>query len=271
MTHERRRREDDGGFQSAAVDLPTVRRNFTPTRRSGKELKMTFARRFWVAAAATLALSATSVASVLFFAPGADAATPACGTSCVSVFSKELGSSGPVEDILGGVATVGQPVILAAASGSASSEDTLAHTGLVSGFFAAGMVSADANSHYGGLPAAQIEYAPDGVGTGLCVGLASTPRENEGLTLQPCTVPGVTVWIIDPLVAPTGSGYFAIINAATTDFDHPFAMSLNPDEVASHHQLLQILVRRLQFLAGDPTVPDSQLWGVLPGPFASAG
>jgi hypothetical protein len=62
-------------------------------------------------------------------------------------------------------------------------------------------------------------------------------------------------------------GYFAIINAATTDFDHPFAMSLNPDELSSDQQLLQILVRRLQFRANDNTVPDSQLWGLHKGSF----
>jgi hypothetical protein len=38
-------------------------------------------------------------------------------------------------------------------------------------------------------------------------------------------------------------------------------MSLLPDDVVSDHRLLQILVRHLQFLTNDETLPDRQLWG----------
>ena len=225
---------------------------------------MFITRKLW-ALVATLALCGAVAAAVLSVT-AATAASSQCGTLCVSIYNKGLGLPGPVEDILDGVAAVGQPVILKQDSNSDPSEDTMAHTGLVSSFYAAGMVSSDANSHFGGFPAAQIEYAPNGVATGLCVGLASLPHENEGLTLEPCSTPGVTVWILDFGVSPV-NGYFAIINAATTDFDHPFAMSLNPDELSSDQQLLQILVRRLQFRANDNTVPDSQLWGLKRGAF----
>jgi hypothetical protein len=219
------------------------------------------------AALATLTICGVSGAATLSVT-AATAATPACGMGCLSIFSKELGNfqqPGPVEDILDGTAAVGQPVILKPASGSDSSEDTLPRTlgsGLVSDFYAAGMVSADANNHFGSLRAVQIEYAPLGVRSGLCVGLAALPYQNEGLTLQPCSVPGLTVWILDfPASPSTAPAYFPIVNAATTDFDHPFAMSLGADEIASDHPLLQIRVRRLQFLTGAETLPDRQLWG----------
>ena len=91
----------------------------------------------------------------------------------------------------------------------------------MSDFYAAGMVSAEANSHYGSLMAVQQEYAPFGIGTDLCVGLAKV-AQNEGLTLQPCDVPGTTVWIVHPDLSPATPGYFPIINAATTDFRGPF-------------------------------------------------
>jgi hypothetical protein len=55
----------------------------------------------------------------------------------------------------------------------------------VSEFYAAGLVSADVNSHYGALFGVQQEYAPYGIGAGLCVGLAKVAYQNEGLTLQP--------------------------------------------------------------------------------------
>ena len=65
----------------------------------------------------------------------------------------------------------------------------------VADFFAKGMVSAEANRHYSHLQAVQQRYAPFGIDTELCVGLASV-KQNEGLTLQPCSVPGTTVWVV---------------------------------------------------------------------------
>lgn len=199
----------------------------------------------------------------------ASAATPACGSRCGSVFSRELGTYAQpnvVEDVLQGVASVGQPVILKQASASDPSEDIIPHRGLVSAFYAAGMVSGNVNDHYRTLIAVQQEYAPGGVGTGLCVGVASDAYQNEGLTLQPCSVPARTVWIIDMPDSPaTAPQYFPIVNASTTDFRRPFAMDLPQDEVASAQQTLQIHLRHLQFLTDEKTLPDSQLWGFLPG------
>ena len=220
-----------------------------------------------LAAAATLTIVGAVIA--LDTLP-ASAATPACGSQCGSIFSRELGTYAQpsvVEGVLQGVANVGQPVILKQASGSDPSEDIIPHRGLVSAFYAAGMVSADVNKHYGNLLGVQQEYAPYGVGTGLCVGLASIAYQNEGLTLQPCSIPGRTVWIIDTPDSPAtaATGYFPIVNASTTKFERPFAMDLPQDEVASDQQTLQIHVRHLKFLTHEKTLPDSQLWGFHPG------
>jgi len=226
---------------------------------------MFITRKVW-ALMATLSLVGASVAAVLS-ATAATAATPQCGMSCSSVYNKGLGLPGPVEDILDGVAAVGQPVILKPNSNSDPSEDQFSHVSTVSNYYAAGMISADANSHFAGSSrAVQIEYAPNGVASGLCVGLDSLPHENQGLTLQPCSTPYVTVWILDFAHSPM-PGYFAIINSATTDFNNPFAMSLNPDETSSSQHLLQILVRRLQWGNGDKTLPDDQLWNIKLGSF----
>lgn len=205
--------------------------------------------------------------------PSADAATPACSDSsdtCISIFSRELGTYADpnvVEAVLHGVAKVGQPVILERASSSDPSEDFIPRGGLVSDFYAAGMVSAEANSHYGNLNAAQIEYAPYGKASDLCVGLAAVAFQNEGLTLQPCTVPATTVtttvWIIDTADYP--AGYFTIVNGSTTDFRRPFAMTYPRDQQAADQRTQQIKLRRLQFLSNEHTVPDRQLWGALFG------
>jgi hypothetical protein len=159
-------------------------------------------------------------------------------------------------------------VILKPGSLSDASEDNLPVGGKVVGdFYTDGMVSAAVNTKYAGLKAAQIEFAPGGKPTGLCVGLARAPYRNEGLTLQHCNVPGLTVWIIDTPDSPStaAAGYFPIVNAATTDFVHPYAMDLPNYEVANH-ETPQIRANKLQFLGSNKTLPDRQLWGAHFGP-----
>src|SRR5215208_1355313 len=137
-------------------------------------------KRKLLAAVATLAIvggvSAAATAA-------ASAATPECtaaATVCISVFSSELGTYEEpnfVEAVLGGGgANVGQPVGLKQANRFDPSEDILPVAprpgATVSDFYAAGMVSAEANRHYGSLPAVQQRYAPFKIATDLCVGLA---------------------------------------------------------------------------------------------------
>ncbi len=219
-----------------------------------------------VAATLTVAGAASAVT------PSADAATAECGPGCISVFSSALGTHADVnyvEAVLdGGAARPGQPVGLAPVSGTDPAEDfrpgRATGGGTVSDFYADGMVSAEANSHYGHLHAVQQEYAPFGVGTGLCVGVARV-AQGEDLTLQPCDVPGTTVWIVYP-TAGTPPGYFAIVNAATTDFCRPFAMHLPREEVARGEPELQMQLRRLQYRTDGESLPARQVWGAVFGP-----
>jgi len=131
----------------------------------------------------------------------------------------------------------------------------------VSDFYAKGMVSAAANSHYGADHAVQVEYAPRGVPTGLCAAIATpAPYQGEGLTLQPCTTPGTTVFIID-IPDSSAPGYFPIVLASTTDFVHPFTMAFPGKSDPAHRLFPQI---KVQHLIGNPgNVPDDQLWGAV--------
>jgi hypothetical protein len=214
-----------------------------------------------LAAAATLTVAAGL--STLGTLP-ATAATPQCGPHCIQIFSAKFGTNANpnfVETVFRGVGTAGQPTILARPSSSSPAGDLIATApgaGLVSDFFAAGLVSAAVNQHYGSERAAQIEYAPFGKPSGLCAALATIAYQNEGLTLQPCSTPGTTVWIIDtadsPATAPT---YFPIVSGSTTDFTHPFAMIIHGNP--AHQRFPQI---KAQHLRGNPAhVRDSQLWG----------
>src|SRR3954449_7617074 len=98
-----------------------------------------------------LALAAIAASAIVVGALSASAATPVCAQYCISLFSKELGTYAQpnvVEAVLDGVAKVGQPVILKPASSSDPSQDLIPTLGQVSDFYAAGMVSAEVNSHY---------------------------------------------------------------------------------------------------------------------------
>ena len=69
---------------------------------------------------------------------------------------------------------------------------------------------------------------------------------------------GTTVWIIDTADSPaTAPARFPIVNGSTTDFIHPFAMTIHGNP--AHKRFPQIKVQRLR---GNPDhVRVSQLWG----------
>ena len=176
-----------------------------------------------LATAATLAL----VGGVgIGTAVTANAATPSCGGDCLDLFSPLFGTyghsqSGFAMDVWRQHIKIGQPIILYRASQYDPAEDfQFEYNGLVSDFATAGLVSANVALHYGGGadgnpvtgqpyaddPAFELEYAPYGVDSGLCVGLASTASQEEGVTLQNCGVSSKTVWIADVGFEPGSQG-----------------------------------------------------------------
>ena len=197
----------------------------------------------------------------------ASAATPQCGANCVEVYSMKYAtptSLGFVETVFLGIPVRGVPTIVSPASSSNRAEDLIIPlSGTVAQLYAQGMVSAAVSEHYGSEHAVQIEYAPHGHPTGLCTAVAVTAYQDEGLSLQPCSTPGTTVWILDYADSPaTKPMYFPIVNGSDTDFVHPFAMTIlgNPA-----YQLFTPII--MQHLTGNPgSVPANQLWGAHPGP-----
>ena len=196
----------------------------------------------------------------------AGAATTQCGSACIYIFSKLYGTyanPGFTESVFQGIPAAGQPTILHRISSSDPTGDfIIAQAGMVSMFYAEGMVSAAVNAHSGPEHAVQVEYAPFGQATGLCAAVATTAYQNEGLSLQPCSTPGTTVFIIDFADAPTALPDFPIVNASTTDFTRPFTMTIHG--TPAHKPFQQIT---LQHLHGNPGhVPDNQLWNTAFGP-----
>jgi hypothetical protein len=236
-----------------------------------------------LAAAATLTLvGGVSAVGTL----SASAATPSCGFNCINIFSKEFGthrSPNFVMDVFRQSIKVNQPIILFRTSNSDPAEDfTVSFQGLVSDFFAAGLVSAAVNLHYGGGAvgadddlAYELEYSPNGVNSGLCAGLATTAIQNEGVSLQPCGVSSKTVWIVDDGGAnnfPGGDspstvnhGFVPVINGSDTNFSHPFVLSYPKNGYPTDIPRPQLRVQNLTGFSNGfgpivGTVSDYQLW-----------
>ena len=213
-----------------------------------------------LAAAAVLSLAGGLSAAG---AGAASAATPQCANNCLT--PKSAAYPRFVESALFGIQLRGVPTIVSPAAGWNPGEDFTLPTGTpvnAAYYYARGMVSAALTSQYGGtgFAAVQIEYAPYGKPTGLCSGIATTAYQDEALSLQPCSTPDTTVWILDFKDSQI-PGDYSIINATTTDFTHPFVMTIlgNPA-----HQLLAPII--LQHLTGNPgNVPANELWSTASG------
>jgi hypothetical protein len=248
-----------------------------------------------LAAAATLTL----VGAVGLAGAGtASAARPSCGHQCIDIFGRQFGthtSPGYVVDVLRQGEKTDQPVIVFRTADDDPAEDwTLALQGTTADFYSAGLVSSAVALHYGCVPGAggnftdcygqakvavddpafEIEYAPFGVDTGMCMGVAATAFRGEGVTLQPCGVSPRTVWIADVFDSPSTlfTGYVPAINGSDTNFSQPFVLTYPASGSPAGKPRPQLVVTNLTgFSQTSPplhipgpelgTVDGDQLWG----------
>jgi hypothetical protein len=243
------------------------------------------------AAAATLTMvGGVSTVSALT-AGNAGAATPSCRNNCIDIFSRNYGTHhhpGFVLDVWRQAAKVGQPIILYRTSNSDPAEDfTIAYQGRVSDFAAAQLVSPALALHYGGgcqffdihtqtctkyWPndyAYEIEYAPYGVDSGLCVGVPTTAAQDILVSLQPCGASAKAVWVVD-IAHSTGRSlfhlYVPLINGSDTNFTHPFVLTYPKNSHPTDRPRPQLKTQTLQHFSGGGfvnggTVNANQEWG----------
>jgi hypothetical protein len=248
-----------------------------------------------LATVATLAtVGGVGTAGVLGTAPAATAATTACGSSCIDIFSNEFGNHASPHYILDvqGQGRPGQPVILYAATANNPGEDfRLVSDSTVAALYAAHMVTAALALHYGCIPGAkgdfpdcfgqtkyavndpafQIEYAPGGAFSGLCVGVASTAVQGEGVTLQYCGASSKTIWVVDQYDQPVDfffDGYAPAINGSDTNFSQPFVLTYPQSGIPTDLPSPQLQVDNLSGytygwppILNYPSIDDNQLWG----------
>jgi len=228
---------------------------------------------FAAAAALTLVGGVGAVSTM-----AASAATPSCGHDCIDLFNRAFSShSNPsfVQDVFKQSEKVGQPIILFRQSNGDPAEDfTVSYQGLVSDFFAAGLVSAAVNLHYGGnvgttspdpaFPddfAFEVEYAPYGVNSGLCVGTGPVAGTGTAVTLQPCGDTAKTVWIQDSADTTGFSGSYApYINGSDTNFSHPYVLDYPHNGYPTDTPRPELITNQLQLNAHHDIVQVTQEW-----------
>jgi hypothetical protein len=205
----------------------------------------------------------------------ANAATPSCGHRCVNIFSKKFSDvlttkPGFVLDVLRQGAKVGQPIIMFQSSNSDPAEDfTVSLQGTVNDFVAAQLASPALALHYGDDAALEIEYSPNGVDSGLCVGISAlTPAANTKVSLQPCGVSARTVWVTDVQNIQRGGvftfPFVPLINGADTNFSHPYVLTYPQNGNPNDKPRPQLVTQNLhQFSRGQ--VYDNQQWSAFFG------
>jgi hypothetical protein len=216
----------------------------------------------------------------------AAASTPSCDGNngdCINYFGDQFGSDF-ILDVLRQGEKVGQPIIQFRGSNTDPAEDFVYdEQGLVSDFFAAGLVSSALDLHYGGAgcesgyapgpPATctnpypdynafELEYAPYGVDSGLCMGTATTAGNGTPVALEPCGVSSKTVWVEDYGDSPGTDGPDypqPLINGSDTNFSHPYVLHYPGNAYPTDMPRVQLNTWMLQeYSTGD--VYDNELW-----------
>ena len=227
--------------------------------------------------AASAALTLAGGIGALAGSTPARAATPSCGSQCLNIYNKQFNRQF-ITDVFRQGARQGQPVILFTRSNSDPAEDfTVAVQGTVSDFYAAGLVSAAVELHYGGAKflnitsnpqvgadeiAGEIEYAPYGVDSGLCIGVPTrtlAPTGSAAVSLQPCGVDARTVWILDgvDICNNFAFGEAPLISGADTNFSHPSVLTYPSSGYPTDKPRPQLLVKNLTgFSQNGPPSPN---------------
>jgi len=228
-----------------------------------------------LAAAATLTLVG-GAAGTLASGP-ANAATPSCGHRCINLFSKKFSDflttkPGFVVDVWRQGAKVGQPIIMFQSSNADPAEDfTVSLQGTVTEFAAAGLLPSGALTlHYANQEAVEYQYSPNGVDSGLCIGVPSTPIAGTKVVLEPCGASAKTVWILDFKrhdVSPGGAFTFPfipLISAAGLNFSNPYVLTYPQNGNPNDKPRPQLVTQNLhKFSRGQ--IYDNQQWSAFFG------
>ena len=206
--------------------------------------------------AATATLTLVGGVSAVGLLP-AQAQTPSCSKSCYALYGEEYGTPF-VLDVLRQGEKVGQPVILFRDSNTDPAEDFAeVNEDTVASYYAAGLVSEGLDYNYGTDYAYQLEYAPYGVESGLCVGVASTATNCTPVALETCGASSKTLWVTD--YGDTDGAYAPLINGSDTNFADPYVLHYPGTAYPTDMPRAQLNTWGLQQYS-DSTVFDNEQW-----------
>ena len=255
-----------------------------------------------LAGAATLALVGGVGTAGVLGAGTASAATPSCGIACVNLFSYQFGTHTTPNftvDVLRQGEKVGQPIILFRTANYDPALDwtvlvlrapwptssrpawcrrrwrctTAASPGSTSPncpFNVTGFTFPPAGVEFR-FPAFENEYAPFGVDSGLCMGVAATAVQRRGrdaAAVWRLVQDGVGPDTLDQsFTAAWAHGYFPLINGSDTNFSQPFVLTYPASGVPTDKPRPQLFVSNLtgfSFHVGNlfgTGANSNQLWG----------
>jgi hypothetical protein len=228
-------------------------------------MRKRFTKAFYaVSAAAVITAGLSLSAGVASAATHSKKDTVACGSTCISLFSDQLGSSVTMNAYVSGDTGVGgstgTPVNMHLAANYRPNGDfEPSISGFVfqyCGFFANDFFSPTSYicTHYPLFAVIEFNWAPFGNESGWCAGVRRAVN-NENVTLQPCGTTAKTVWIADrinstlgtncllPQVPPVSAGdptvnFCPLVNGGDSNFSQPLVLTLNTGSNRPSNQLM---------------------------------
>jgi hypothetical protein len=221
------------GCGSAAVSsspsgnaTQTVEAAATPTAQGGS---------------ATAAPAATASPAATVSGP---AAKPCGTTGCTALASEKYGTRRITAVDPGGSAVVLQPV-----AGIPAEDWLVSVAGTVSDFHRAGLIGPVVGEMWPTEKAYEYEYAPRGIASGKCLGVAGT-----AIALKPCGVGASTLWVA--LTADRSGGFSPLISATDTSKKTPIVLTATSADGA-------LTISELSVTGG--TVAPAQMWQPVTG------
>jgi hypothetical protein len=143
-------------------------------------------RKLGVGIAVLVISGAAMTGTAMTGAQAASAATAACGFPCMALGNSEFGAS-DLSAVRNDNASPGEAIVLSPAAPVPSEDWLLSWMGSTEDLLGQGLVSAQVADIYGATDGFEFQYAPDGVGSGLCIGLHAGARNHERVRLVSCT------------------------------------------------------------------------------------
>jgi hypothetical protein len=148
-----------------------------------------------------------------------------------------------------GGATAGQDVILARAAEFSAEDFMLRDQGTVARFDGSGILGPAVSQTWPSDEVYEYQYAPDGVPTTLCLGVAVTAANGTAVSLQPCGTSARELWVA--LSADRIGSYQPLINASDTITSTPYVLTAG--------QVGGVLTTTEMYLSAGSVAP-SQMW-----------